>query len=138
MYDYFTETKGIHNLIWMWNGENAKFYPGDDYVDMIGKDIYVKEKGDYSSRKTEFNTFQSINTKLPVALTECGLIPSLENMKKDKAMWSYFMVWNDSSNDNTNADNFWNGENHNPKNHKLDIYNSSLAITLDDVGRIAK
>lgn len=138
MYDYFTETKGIHNLIWMWNGENAKFYPGDDYVDMIGKDIYVKEKGDYSSRKTEFNNFQKINTKLPVALTECGLIPSLENMKKDRAMWSYFMVWNDSSNDNTNADNFWNGENHNPKDHKLDIYNSSLAITLDDVGRIAK
>jgi len=136
MYNYFTDDKGIHNLIWLWNGQNTKFYPGDDYVDMIGDDIY-KQK-DNSSQSAEFNKYQAVNSSLPVALSECGTVPTLENMKKDGAMWSFFMIWNDASTTAGGSDNFWNSENHNPKSHKLEIYNSTLAITLDDVGKITR
>ena len=132
MYNYYTKTKGIHNLIWLWNGQNAKFYPGDDYVDIIGDDIYAQK--DYSSQKSAFTTYQNMNINVPVALSECGTIPTLENMKKDNAMWSFFMVWNDGVNSAGGSDNFWNSENHNPMSHKLEVYNSTLAITLDDVG----
>lgn len=136
MYRYFTETKGIHNLIWLWNGQNTKFYPGDEYVDMIGDDIY--KRWDYSSHASDFKKYQAINPNLPVALSECGTIPTLENMKKDGAMWSFFMVWNDSSNSSGGSDNFWNSENYNSMSHKLEVYNSPYAITLDDVGDLTK
>lgn len=46
-YDYLTKTKGLNNLIWIYNTsdfntkeEFLEFYPGDEYVDMISFDIY--------------------------------------------------------------------------------------------------
>lgn len=54
-YEYFTETRGLDNLIWVYNpniGENSETlaeplycYPGDEYVDMVGIDWY--SNGDY-------------------------------------------------------------------------------------------
>ncbi len=46
-----SRTKGIHNLIWAWTTQNyngdantynndADWYPGDEYVDIIGRDLY--------------------------------------------------------------------------------------------------
>lgn len=136
MYTYFTETKGIHNLIWVWNGQNEKFYPGSKYVDIIGDDIYPNPK-DYSSQKNEYAKYKKIDSSKIVALTECGVIPTLENMKKDNSIWSFFMVWNDGNSEggnvstNTHKDNFWSGDYHNPADHKKAVYESDLAITLD-------
>ncbi len=131
MYDYFTNTKGIHNLIWLWNGQNKKFYPGSEYVDIIGVDIYPRNN-DYSSQSASFNKYSNIDITKPITLSECGVIPSLEKMQSDGAMWSYFMVWNDGKK-GENDENFWNGQAKNPDTHKLDIYQSDLAITLDKV-----
>ncbi|MDE5768436.1 MAG: glycoside hydrolase, partial [Oscillospiraceae bacterium] len=43
-YKYLTETKGCHNLIWEWNSydysTSANWYPGDNYLDIIGYDKY--------------------------------------------------------------------------------------------------
>lgn len=45
MFDYFTHTKGLHNLIWVWgpnHGERTvEYYPGDGYADLIGLDAYT-------------------------------------------------------------------------------------------------
>ena len=45
MFNYFTQTKGLHNLIWVYGpnkGEHlADYYPGDRYVDLIGLDAYT-------------------------------------------------------------------------------------------------
>lgn len=131
MYDYFTQTKKLHNLIWLWNGQNAKFYPGAEYVDMIGNDIYA-HSGDYSSQKAAFTKYQAMDPDKPVALSECGIIPSPTNMLSDGAMWSYFMVWNDGKK-TFDKENYWNGPNNNPDDHKLEVYNSPLVITLDQM-----
>lgn len=136
MYNYFTKTKGVHNLIWLWNGQNKKFYPGSEYVDMIGVDIYPRNN-DYSSQSSSYTKYANIDITKPVALSECGVIPSLEKMESDGAWWSYFMVWNDSKKEE-NAENFWNGQSKNPDNHKLDIYNSDLAVTLDKLPNLLK
>ncbi|HWA28614.1 MAG TPA: glycosyl hydrolase [Lacunisphaera sp.] len=46
MFDYFTHTKGLHNLIWAW-GPNSnprdptEYYPGDAYADLVGLDVYT-------------------------------------------------------------------------------------------------
>jgi mannan endo-1,4-beta-mannosidase len=45
MFDYFSQTKGLDNLIWVYgpnHGPNtAKYYAGDRYVDIVGIDAYT-------------------------------------------------------------------------------------------------
>jgi mannan endo-1,4-beta-mannosidase len=45
MFDYFTAIKGLDNLLWVYGpnmGEHtADYYPGDDYVDLVGLDAYT-------------------------------------------------------------------------------------------------
>jgi len=47
IHDYFTNTKALDNVIWAYHttgnrGALPKYYPGDDYVDVIGKSAYGK------------------------------------------------------------------------------------------------
>jgi uncharacterized protein (DUF1684 family) len=45
MFDYFTQTKGLHNLIWVYSPNygqrSADYYAGDAYVDLVGLDAYT-------------------------------------------------------------------------------------------------
>jgi mannan endo-1,4-beta-mannosidase len=45
MFDYFTHNKGLNNLLWVYapnQGPNAaRYYPGDQYVDVVGLDAYT-------------------------------------------------------------------------------------------------
>ena len=45
MFDYFTKTKGLDNLLWVYgpnHGEKvAAYYPGDRFVDVVGLDAYT-------------------------------------------------------------------------------------------------
>jgi mannan endo-1,4-beta-mannosidase len=44
IHDYFEQTKGLSNLIWAYHtgskGNMKDFYPGDDYVDVMGHSVY--------------------------------------------------------------------------------------------------
>ena len=40
LYKELTNTYGCNNLIWVYNGQSADWYPGDEYVDIVGEDIY--------------------------------------------------------------------------------------------------
>jgi len=45
MFTYFTGTKGLHNLIWVYSSNHGKqvadFYPGKNYIDLVGLDAYT-------------------------------------------------------------------------------------------------
>jgi mannan endo-1,4-beta-mannosidase len=45
MFDYFTKTKGLHNLVWVYSPNHglhtADYYPGDGYADLVGLDAYT-------------------------------------------------------------------------------------------------
>ena len=43
MYDKFVNEYELNNLIWVWNGQDSAWYPGDDKVDIIGTDVYPGE-----------------------------------------------------------------------------------------------
>jgi mannan endo-1,4-beta-mannosidase len=94
MYDRMVNYHKLNNLIWVWTREpnDNAWYPGDEYVDIIGRDIY--KQGDHGSQAAEFNTLNSqYGTKKMIALTECGSIPDVDNLTKDGAAWSWFMPW---------------------------------------------
>ncbi len=105
MFDYF-QSKGVHNLIWEWTTQNyngdataynndAAWYPGDKYVDIIGRDLYG-----YNAEK-QAQEFKEIQARYPekiVALAECGIDGSTATADMDEAWnagakWSYFMPW---------------------------------------------
>ncbi|MDR0444174.1 MAG: glycoside hydrolase family 26 protein [Treponema sp.] len=135
MYDYLTHEKGLNNLIWIWNADNAKWFPDPATVDIIGRDIYTQSG--YSSMKSAFtethNQMDPDKNRI-IALTENGRIPDPEECVKDGAMWSWFMTWNDGGNSKqgqTHKDNHWTGEYHNTQAHKMKVYHHPAVITLD-------
>jgi mannan endo-1,4-beta-mannosidase len=134
IYDYLSNVKGLSNLIWVWNGQSAAWFPNPATVDIVGNDLYPGAKN-YGSQKNEFvKTMNMVPGKNRiVALTENGAIPDPDNLTKDNAWWSFFMTWNDGGPAGTDSNNFWSGEYHNSLVHKKKVYNHSYVITLDEL-----
>ena len=125
MYDRMVNHHGLKNLIWVWTSQpnDYEWYPGHEYVDIVGRDIY--EEGDHSSQILEFNQLNDMfDGKKIVALTECGSIPDPENLINDEAAWSYFMPWwGDFVRDsNYNSVDFWN-----------ELFGHEYVLTLDEM-----
>lgn len=105
MFDYF-EKAGVRNLIWVWTTQTSsasdfdgEFYPGDEYVDIIGRDIYnVTNPSECAS---QFNYVGSAFPGKMIALSECGNVPDMASQWNAGARWLYFMPWYDYDNDGT-------------------------------------
>ena len=94
MYDRLTNYHEINNLIWVWNGQNLDYYPGDEYVDIVGYDVYA-DAGDYSSKKWYYDyTKDAPSENKIVAMTENGTLFDPDAAMNDGTRWSYFATWN--------------------------------------------
>ena len=96
MFDRMVNYHGLHNLIWVWTHEpnDDAWHPGDEYVDIVGRDIY--KTGDHTSQVLEFNYMTTrYGGKKMITISECGAMPDESNLIKDDAGWSWYMVWND-------------------------------------------
>lgn len=93
LYDTLTIEYGLNNLIWLWNGQDAAWYPGDQYVDIVGIDIYAGEHS-YSSQMEQFllNLSYSDGKKM-VVLSENGTMIDPDLAVRDRAMWGFFCTW---------------------------------------------
>jgi mannan endo-1,4-beta-mannosidase len=94
MYDRMVNYNGVRNLIWVWTREpnDDAWYPGDEYVDIVGRDIY--KTGDHTSQVLEFNDMNvRYGGKKMITLSECGSFPDVDNLIADQAGWLYFMPW---------------------------------------------
>lgn len=128
MYDRLTHHHGLNNLIWVWNGQDALWYPGDDYVDISSYDIYA---ANYHSQIATFSRTQKFSfEKKMVALSETGRIPDPTLAFKDGAHWLWFMVWNDTPTVGSN-DNFWSVVN--SLSHRQAVYQHEHIITREDL-----
>jgi mannan endo-1,4-beta-mannosidase len=107
LYTTLTEDYGIHNIIWEYNSydytTSAQWYPGDDYVDIVGYDkyntVYNRHDGLSSGPNVDAisSTFYSLvnltNATKLVSMPENDTIPTIENMQIEKAGWLYFCPW---------------------------------------------
>lgn len=99
MYDRLVNHHKLNNLIWVWTAQYeagyesrlAADYPGNDYVDVIGADIYAN---DDTPSVEAYKALMKLggNSRL-VALTETGRLPSPQRCVKEEAPWSWFMLW---------------------------------------------
>ncbi len=93
MYEMFTDEYKLNNLIWLWNGQDKDWYPGDQYCDILGTDIYPGERV-YSSQASKFFELSGWSgVKKPVYLSECGCIFDPDLAVRDGAMWGCFIPW---------------------------------------------
>lgn len=131
LYDQLTNVYGFNNIIWVWTGytfqTSADWYPGDDYVDIIGYDKYNAVDGlpNLSSiSSTFYNLVASTNGKKMVTMSENDTIPSLENLLNDGAAWLWFCPWYNY---------YLMSDEVNPKENLVEMYNSDYCITLDEL-----
>lgn len=109
MFNYF-KTEGLDNLIWVWTteGNDADWYPGDQYVDIVGRDVYEGETADCVSEYTSIA--ENYGNKI-VSLSECGTVGLISEQWASGARWSWFMPWYDGTNEDgspvVHADEAW-------------------------------
>ncbi len=93
LYDKLTNEYGLNNIIWLWNGQAADWYPGDEYCDIMGTDIYPGEKV-YTSQVSKYLEVAGwSDEQKPVYLSECGCIFDPELAARDGAWWGCWCVW---------------------------------------------
>lgn len=94
IYEKLTNEYGLNNLIWVWNGQDADWYPGDEYVDIIGEDIYPGERVYSSQISAYLNAAQNYSTERKlVYMTENGCVFDPELARRDGAMWGMWCTW---------------------------------------------
>jgi mannan endo-1,4-beta-mannosidase len=135
MVDRLVRVHGLHNLIWVWNGQDADWYPGDDVVDIAGWDVY--DENDHKTYGAQAATYRKLfaipgEAKM-VTMSENSYIPDPEKMAQAGARWLYFVTWNDGhAGAGVSApDNFWTGDYYNTLEHRRAVYRHPDVITLD-------
>lgn len=108
MFGYFNE-KGLRNLIWVWTTQTSSeadsdyaYYPGDEYVDIVGRDIY--NETDAEAIASQFTAITGMVTRKMVALSENGNVADMAAQWNAGAKWLFFMPWYD--NDNNGSESF--------------------------------
>ena len=99
LYDQLVNVYGLDNLIWVWTVDvvkgyeerNLEWYPGDEYVDILGVDIYAK---DTDAKTVQYCALENLTkAEKLIAISECGNIPDPARCMEAGNMWSWFMVW---------------------------------------------
>lgn len=131
MFERFGSYHGLDNLIWVWSGQDALYYPGDEYVDIIGEDIYNTD--DVSNMPAFVNAGNYTRRNKFIAMTECGLLPSPDLLNRDGAMWLWTALYR--------GDFLIDGRgrlinSYNRQERLARAYNHELTVTLDKLPQI--
>lgn len=108
LYDRLVNHHKLNNLIWVWNSQmnDHDWYPGDDVVDVVGRDSY------YALQYPLMKNFKQLQKEYPsklITLAECGNgdevhMSQWSDIWQEGSRWSWFMPWYDYDYDNGNSD----------------------------------
>ncbi len=132
LYKELTNTYGCNNLIWVYNGQSADWYPGDEYVDIVGEDIYPGNHV-YDPQVSKFKEATGYGNKTKItALTENGCIFDIDSAVSINALWGWFMTW--GSEFTVNGSNY--SEKYTEKSVIKKMYASKYSLTLGTLPKI--
>ena len=132
LYKELTNTYGCNNLIWVYNGQSADWYPGDEYVDIVGEDIYPGNHV-YDPQVSRFKQAINYSSKTKItALTENGCIFDIDSAVSINALWCWFMTWGDEF--TVNGSNY--SEKYTEKSVIKKMYASKYSLTLGSLPKI--
>ncbi len=124
MYDRYTNLHQLNNLIWVlgYSGEKKDgWYPGDEYVDIIGGDAYsegIHEELYYFVKKQS-------SKDMPICHHENGPLPEPGLLKAKGIDWSWFLTWHTIHIHEQNSADYVNY-----------VYNHPYVTTLESLPRI--
>ncbi len=95
IFDRLVNHHHLNNLIWVWSMdrvskpgmEHEKFFPGIEYVDVLGLDVYGSDFA-----QSYYESLEKLSQGKPLALAEVGSPPSLEILAK-QPKWTYYVIW---------------------------------------------
>lgn len=127
MYRRMTEYHGLHNLIWIWNGQSED-YLVDNY-DIAALDAYP-ENVPFGSRYEQFVRLSRMTGgEKMLALSETSSVPDLKLMFRDNTIWSFFGLW---YGEYIVDDDGMYSERYTTADDMIAFYNSNAVVTLDD------
>lgn len=113
MFNYLVQERKLHNLIWVYSAAlhpssrnkdvaqieyRRRFYPGDDYVDISGIDIYPNTyygwgKPQEDTYQKAFDIMRQVTPNKMLALCEGEAIPNPDVMASHGPKWLYCLPW---------------------------------------------
>lgn len=147
MFDYLVKERKLHNLIWVYSGAlkagdkekdveaiayRQRFYPGSNYVDIAGIDIYVNKWFGWADyRESAYPKAYEIMTRVApgkmLALCECQGLPNPDLIAKDGPRWLYCLPWYVGDKPD------WN-----PPEWVKQVYPHEQLVTLDELPKFEK
>lgn len=118
----------IHCLVWVWSGSNMDYYPGSNYVDIVGQSFFETSDASYAGR------FQSLSSILPsqkiLAVNSCDVMPNIDKMYRDNALW----LWTaPAAGDYTLNMNGALSESYNTVRYMKAFYNHKFTVARDEL-----
>ncbi|KAJ5205899.1 Endoglucanase H/Glycosyl hydrolase family 26 [Penicillium cf. griseofulvum] len=128
IYDCITRVHNIHNIVWVCNTADPKWYPGNDKCDIATVDHY-SQAGDHGVvLGDKFHGLQNVTKgERVLALAEVGSITDPELQAKQHVPWAYWMTWNDE---------FFKDGKHNSKQFLQDTFNNKRVVTIDGTTKL--
>lgn len=129
MFERMNSYHGLNNLIWVWNGTDPQFYPGDDVCDIVGHGSYLNSSASFAGVFSALAHISPTDTK-PVAITGCDRLPDPGMLRRDNAMW----LWTASAGGSyTIREDGSINESYNNWQRLNDTYNSLMCVTRDEL-----
>lgn len=126
MYERQTKYHKLNNLIWVWSAQNADWYVGDEYCDVLSCDVY--DDGNKDAQVNIMLFLQSISKNKPIAMSECGSFPDIQSIADEKAMWAFIGQWGGNY---LMTDDGKLAEENNTAAELIKTYNNNLTLTRD-------
>lgn len=141
MYNYFTTTKNLNNLIWVYSpdaspGNKSAYYPGASYVDIVGLDAYSDDPAQINgySEMLAFNkpfAFAEVGPRTAAAKDSSGNYIQgdfdyqdfINKVQSNFAKAIYYIPWNAG----------WSPLNNNKNNNISGLFNHSWSLNKGEV-----
>ncbi len=93
-HDYLNNTKGLKNIVWVWDMQDmsrdfSDYNPGESYWDIFAFDIYADG---YAQNWYDYVT--SVVPEKPIIIGECAHVPTVEVLTA-QPRWCAFMTWSE-------------------------------------------
>ena len=102
-HDYLVKTKGLDNIVWVWNLQDystlaadvPSYAPGADYFDVAALDVY-----DSGYTDGNYQAMLAGAGGKPIGVAECQLLPDPGTLAA-QPKWTYVAMWPDFFSDDT-------------------------------------
>lgn len=132
LYEKLTNEYKLNNLIWVWNGQDGEWYPGDEYVDIIGEDLYPGEKVYTSQAYKYWEAVDYTSANKMVVMSENGCVFDPDLAIRDGAMWGFWCTWGGEFVAKNTAIYSY-SEQYTEIDHLKKVYEHDNVITLDEL-----